>query len=115
MQTPIPTVTLNDAAKILVVSRKTVNRLVASGKLRAAKVGGRYRTSLEWINGVVESVEPAFDAARKVRVDRDRNVKAKQKATDEDKSAEAVKRLCSRFRLKPSSKAVHGSRVRQGC
>ena len=35
--------TLNDACKILGTSRKTVVRLIDDGKIKAARVGNRYR------------------------------------------------------------------------
>lgn len=51
----IPNITIHQAAEMLGVCWKTVNKWIHDGKLRAVKVGGRYRTTEEWIK---ESVTP---------------------------------------------------------
>jgi excisionase family DNA binding protein len=56
--TAVPTIQITDAAKILGVTWKTANKYVHSGQLQAVKVGGRYRTTMEWIEAVAKPVAP---------------------------------------------------------
>ncbi len=54
----VPDVSLSDAARICAVSGKTIRRWVRSGLLTAVKVGGRYRTTNEWIRSLSVEVQP---------------------------------------------------------
>ena len=65
MSTQLPNITLPEAAKILKVSWKTVNRWVKSGQLPAVKIGGRYRTTEEWIQSLIQSVASVESHERK--------------------------------------------------
>ena len=47
-------ITVDDVAKILCVSEKTVYRLIWSGTLKAAKIGGQWRIDVEWVDEYVE-------------------------------------------------------------
>ena len=76
MGNAIPDLTIDDAARLLKVSSKTVTRWIAAGTLEAVKVGGRYRTTLEWIHSTIVELPPAHgEVQRNAR----RNEKAAQK------------------------------------
>ena len=53
MVTQLPDITIPEAARKLRVSWKTANRWVRSGRLPAVKLGGRYRTTEEWIQTLI--------------------------------------------------------------
>jgi len=47
--TALPTINIKEAALAARVSEQTVRRWMKTGVLRAVKIGGRYRTTMEWI------------------------------------------------------------------
>jgi excisionase family DNA binding protein len=49
ISTALPPVKIKDAALAANVTEQTVRRWIKSGRLRAVKVGGRYRTTTQWI------------------------------------------------------------------
>ena len=49
--------TIVDVAKILQISERTVYEYIYSGKLRAAKVAGRWRIKPEWVEEFVDACE----------------------------------------------------------
>jgi excisionase family DNA binding protein len=53
----IPSIDLHEAAEMLGVTWKTARKWVATGKLKAVMVGGRYRLRPEWIQAAVKPVE----------------------------------------------------------
>ena len=55
--------TLEEVAKRLRVSTRTVVRLLSSGKLRANKIGSQWRISVDDYNEYVESTYPKVIAA----------------------------------------------------
>lgn len=54
----IPNIDLTEAAKILGVCWKTARKWAETGELRVVKIGGRYRTKLEWIEQTVKPCGP---------------------------------------------------------
>lgn len=53
----LPSIDVIEAAKICRVSVKTIRRWMKSGTLNAVRVGGHYRTTIEWIRAVYRPVK----------------------------------------------------------
>lgn len=49
--------TVQEVAKILKVTTRTVYNLIARGELKATKVGGQYRISRESIDSIFERIK----------------------------------------------------------
>ena len=49
--------TILDAAELLNVSDRTVYELIYQGKLRAAKIGGKWGIRIEWLDAYIDSCE----------------------------------------------------------
>lgn len=93
MTNNVPEISITAAAKILGVSWQTANKWVHSGKLRSVKVGGRYRTTMEWIEAVAEPVEPP-------------QRKQRNSKRDNNDGEEARKRIEARFGIKVSGSGL---------
>ena len=70
MSNRLPDITIAEAACRLRVSRKTVGRWIKSGLLQVVKVGGRYRTTDEWIRAVIDPL-PVVAGREKANVNDD--------------------------------------------
>jgi excisionase family DNA binding protein len=53
------TFTVDEVAKVLEVSVKTIRRYIYSGKIAANKIGGQWRISQEQIDAYIESISSA--------------------------------------------------------
>jgi excisionase family DNA binding protein len=76
MTSTVPDIPISEAAKLLGVCWKTANKWVHSGKLQSVKVGGRYRTTMEWIEAVAEPVSVPGPSPSKAERQRAKEVEA---------------------------------------
>jgi excisionase family DNA binding protein len=63
--THVPQITTKEAARLCNVCQKTIRQWVKSGTLRASKVGGRLRTTSDWINEMSRPIPVDSNTATK--------------------------------------------------
>jgi excisionase family DNA binding protein len=95
----IPQIGIPEAAKLLGVSWNTANGWVHSGRLHAVKVGGRYRTTVEWIAAVASPVT---------------SVKPDKGVDDDCEGKAALKRIEARFGRKVPNPKLRKNRRATG-
>lgn len=88
----IPNIQLGEAAKILGICWKTARKWAETGQLRAAKVGGRYRTKLEWIEQTVKPCGPP-------------QMESKGEKTSDNKQATCI--IATRYGIKVLGSKLH--------
>lgn len=66
-----PLLTTRDAANLLRVHRRTVERLIAAGRLRAVRVGGRWRLDEGHLSADLGLVRPDAERRRRALADRE--------------------------------------------
>lgn len=57
MEDPLQTYTLNDLMRILQISRRTIYNYIRLKKLKAYKLGGSYRVSLDQLQAFLHKME----------------------------------------------------------